>query len=217
MGNIQDDIGRAWALFDTGDYAASAALYQDLWAHCPPEHDLRRSILMGLIYVQCFTEDFSSARQYADILLQESQDDDERHVALHQFGMVERMAGNCPEAQRLFLLEEEILRAVFPADGLRHSANLYEQGYVQLQMGHFDKAEAMLLGSLTHARAAADPMCIGCAFRALAELAEAQHQAEAFQRYGEQAIAAFREAGDDIAVKEVQAFLASLGIKEEQA
>lgn len=217
MGNLQDDIVRAWALFDSGDYAASAALYRELWAHCPPDHDLQRAILMGLIYVQCFTEDFPSARQYANILLQESLDADERHVALHQFGMVERMAGNYPEAQRLFLLEAEILRASFPEDAMRCSANLYEQGYVQLQSGDFVRAEAMLLASLTHASAADDPMCTGCACRALAELAKAQHHPEAFQYYGEQAIAAFREAGDAIAVKEVQTLLASCRTKEKQA
>ena len=61
--------------------------------------------------------------------------DEELHIALHQAGMVERMAGNFEEAMRLFYQEEKVIQRAFPMDDLRITTNLYEQAYANIKKG----------------------------------------------------------------------------------
>lgn len=93
--------------------------------------------------------------------------DEELHIALHQAGMVERMAGNFEEAMRLFYQEEKVIQRAFPMDDLRIATNLYEQAYVNMKKGELALAEQMMTQSLEHAKSSDDAMCIGCAYRGL--------------------------------------------------
>ena len=45
---------------------------------------------MGLIYAESFLEHFAEARTYASQLISCAIDHEEKHIAIHQAGMIER-------------------------------------------------------------------------------------------------------------------------------
>ena len=49
---------------------------------------------MGLIYVESFLEHFEEARTYISRLIASAIDPEVKHIAVHQAGMTERMAGD---------------------------------------------------------------------------------------------------------------------------
>lgn len=197
----------AWKLFEERRYSEAESLYLECLNE-GAQPDTYRSALMGLVYVECFLENFDGARKYAARLVQDAQNEEERHIALHQSGMVERMAGKYQEAMALFLREAELLRTVFPEEAMLAATNRYEQGYVTFKMGALDDAEGLLRQSLADAKKAEDPMCIGCACRALAEVMDVKGERELRDSFCEKAIRAFEAAGDSIAVEEVRALFA---------
>lgn len=132
---------------------------------------------MGLIYTQSFQEKYDEARNYAKQLIEIVPNEEELHIALHQAGMVERMAG------------------------------CYEQAYVNMKMGLLEIAEQVMMSSLEHAKKAKDAMCIGCVYRGLGEIMNVSERTELARDFFESAMTAFKETGDDIAVKEVEDML----------
>jgi len=207
--NVKEKLAEAWRLFDIGEFVASEAIYLECLKETNEyEYDTYASILMGLIYTQSFLEKYDAARSYAKQLIDIALNEEERHIALHQAGMVERMAGDYEEALKLFQEEEEVINKAFPTDDLRIAANLYERAYVNMKKGRFESAEEIMMSSLEHAKAADDAMCIGCAYRGLGEIMDLCEKEALAQDYFEQAIEAFKLAGDMIAVKEVESMIA---------
>ena len=165
---MQEKIAEAWRLFDIGDFIASEAIYVECLNHVnQDDYDTYASVLMGLIYTQSFLEKYDDARCYAKQLMELAPNDEELHIALHQAGMVERMAGNFEEAMRLFYQEEEVIQRAFSMDDLRIATNLYEQAYVNMKKGELALAEQMMTQPLEHAKSSDDAMRIGCVYRGL--------------------------------------------------
>lgn len=159
---------------------------------------------MGLIYTEAFLKKYEEARNYGKILLKEARNEEDRQVALHQSGMVERMAGNYATAMEQFREEESVIQAFFPNDPLRMAVNLYERGYVAMKMNCFEKAEKMMQRSLDCAEKAQDDMCVGCAYRGMGEIMKGMGISQAARDYFGKAIASFTKAGDFLAVEEVK-------------
>lgn len=124
---MTETLSRAWSLFDAGNYTDAETLYKECYAKIPStDHDNYWQVLMGLIYVESFLEHFAEARTYASQLIACAIDHEEKHIAIHQAGMIERMAGAYDKAMNLFLQEEALIEKNFPDDALARSANLYE-------------------------------------------------------------------------------------------
>ena len=203
---MQEKLEKAWQLFDIGDYAASEKIYLEcLKKTDEDDYENYASVLMGMIYTQSYMEKYDEARKYANHLIEIAPNDEEKHIALHQAGMVERMAGSYDDALKFFQLEAEIIDVAFSEDDMRIATNLYEQAYVNMKKGILDKAEKIMNLSLQHAKKSEDAMCIGCAYRGLGEIMGMCGNTIQVRNYFEQAIATFELAGDSIAVDEVKA------------
>ena len=201
---MQEKIAEAWRLFDIGEFVASDEIYRECLSEVnKDDYDTYSSVLMGLIYTKSFQEKYDEARNYAEQLIEIVPNEEELHIALHQAGMVERMAGQYEKAMEMFCQEEAVIHRMFPDDDLRIAANLYEQAYVNMKMGSLDLAEQVMMSSLEHAKKAKDAMCIGCAYRGLGEIMNVSERTELARDYYAYAIKAFEDAGDEIAVTEV--------------
>ena len=154
---------------------------------------------MGLIYAESFLEHFAEARTYASQLISCAIDHEEKHIAIHQAGMIERMAGAYDKAMNLFLQEEALIEKNFPDDALARSANLYEQGYVSMKLHDLPLAEKNMLSALDFAEKSNDLISIGCAYRGLGEILKASEKAEDAAVYFEKT-----DITMEIAMKELQ-------------
>ena len=202
---MQEMLSKAWQLFDSGAIDTAEALYLDCYGQVSASnHEIYISVLMGLIYVESSMEKYDEARKYAEILVGIANNDEERHVAIHQHGMVERMAGNFSKSKILFQQEAELIREAFADDELRLSANYYEQAYVELKMGNLNFAEEKMMLALEYAIKAKDSICIGCACRGMGEIVKVRSNTEQAKIWFDKAIDAFLDAGDLIAVEEVR-------------
>ena len=161
---MTETLSKAWSLFDAGNYTDAETLYKECYAKIPStDHDNYWQVLMGLIYVESFQEHFAEARTYASQLISCAIDHEEKHIAIHQAGMIERMAGAYDKAMNLFLQEEALIEKNFPDDALARSANLYEQGYVSMKLHDLPLAEKNMLSALDFAEKSNDLISIGCA------------------------------------------------------
>lgn len=202
---MQEKLAKAWLLFDSGALDAAESVYLDCYRQVNSvNHEIHTSVLMGLIYIESFLEKYDEARKYAEILVKIANCDEEKHVAIHQYGMVERMAGNYSGAKTLFQQEAELIHVAFSDNDLILSANFYEQAYVELKTGNIDLAEEIMKLSLEHAMKAKDNVCIGCAYRGMGEIIKVRSNAELAMQWFYKAIEAFSDAGDLIAVEEVK-------------
>lgn len=203
---IEENLTKAWQLFDIGKWASAEEIYLECYEQIDvSDHEHYEAVLMGLIYVESYMEKYDEARNYAKLLLEVARDEEARHIALHQTGMIERMAGEYENAMALFLLEAEVIAEAFPEDDLRIATNLYEQGYCHMKMCEMDLAEEKMQLALAYAIKSEDGICIGCAYRGLGEIMKTCRKPEQAKNYFNQAIEAFEAAGDSIAVDEVRA------------
>lgn len=125
MANVSE-LDRAWAAFEAGDYAQAERLAFLL------KSGREKHFLLGYIYA--FTERFDEARRVFVALRNQAIEVGNlsaQHRALHQVGMVERMAGNW-EAARLCFEEEIELIALLSENTLEISVNAYEMGLTSL-------------------------------------------------------------------------------------
>ncbi len=205
MSSIQDMISEAWSLFDNKRYDDSRAVYNECYSMLDKDDvSLESSILMGLIYVESFSENFDKAREYANKLVGMAQSNEDRHIYLHQLGMVERMAQNYDTALSIFCDEESIILEYFPDDYGSLSANMYEQGYVMLKKGMLDEAVSLMDRAISFAVKSEDPMCEGCAHRGMGEIYVVAGEKNAAKEYFMKAIQSFTKAEDWIAVNEIK-------------
>lgn len=202
---MTENLSKAWALFDTGNYTDAEAIYKECYAKIPStDHDNYWQVLMGLIYVESFLKHFAEARTYASQLISCAIDHEEKHIAIHQAGMVERMAGAYEKAMELFLQEAAMIEEFFPDNALVRSANLYEHGYVAMKLNDLPLAEKMMRSALDSAEKSDDLISIGCAYRGLGEILKASEKTEDAAAYFEKAITAFQNTGDTCGVEEVK-------------
>ena len=202
---MTETLSKAWALFDAGNYTDAETIYKECYAKISStDHDNYWQVLMGLIYVESFLKHFKEARTYAVQLIACAATHEEKHIAIHQAGMTERMAGDYEKAMELFLQEAGMIEEFFPDDALVRSANLYEQGYVAMKLNDLPLAEKMMRSALDSAEKSGDPISIGCAYRGLGEIQKASEKINDAAVYFEKAITAFQKAGDTYGVEEVK-------------
>ncbi len=181
------DLAEAWRLIEAGRYReAEALLAQD------PSPEAR--FLLG--YALVFQGRYEEALSLYRALYRESGS----HWALHQVGMVLRMAGRLEEALAVFEEEARLL----PQDPLARSVNLYERGYTRLLLGEKGEALALLRAALAEAEASFDPTAQACAHRGLLEWHLRFGQEEGVRRHKEAAIRCFLKAGDPKGAEEVE-------------
>ncbi len=189
-----------WAAIDEGRYPdAERQLNQD------PDLRSGRAGQMALGYVYAFTERFDEARAVYTALRDEAraEGDDWEHIALHQLGMVERLAGDWPTALARFE-EEAALIAALGDRPHKQAVNAYELGTVHLHLGHLPEARAELERSLANARRQDDPVALGCAERGLGDLCTAEQRPDEAAQHYERARAAFEDAEDTAALRDLE-------------
>lgn len=96
---------------------------------------------MGLIYVESFQEHFAEARTYASQLISCAIDHEEKHIAIHQAGMIERMAGVYDKAMNLFLQEEALIEKISRMMHLPALQISMSSGYVSMKLHDLPLAE----------------------------------------------------------------------------
>ena len=92
---MQEKLAEAWRLFDIGDLRSAEVIDRECLEEAKEDdYDSYAAVLMGLIYTQSFQGKYDEARTFVQNLIEIAPNDEEKHIALHQAGMVERMAGD---------------------------------------------------------------------------------------------------------------------------
>lgn len=198
-------LKHAWAAFTRAEYPASEALFERILADAPDEES-KRQAQFGLGYVLAFTDRFDYARSMFMSLAEEAKGRgalEEHHRALHQVGMVERMAGNWTQAQRVFADEARLIEHL-GSPPLSVAVNAYEQGIVALQLNEFKQAQQWLERSLEQASQTDDQVAVACAHRGLGDYFEHQGKVQEARQAWERAVSAFTQSREWKAVDEVQ-------------
>lgn len=128
------------------------------------------------------------------------------HIAVHQLGMVERLAGDHRAALHLFTQESGLIGGL-PEEqrAFKRAVNGYELGVCHLALGEVAQARTALAAALADARTADDPMTLGCVHRARGDFAAQTGDRDTARAEYAGAYAAFLEADDERAATEVQA------------
>jgi tetratricopeptide (TPR) repeat protein len=202
---MTNPIHQAWALFEEGKLEQAEQLYrQQLEAN--PKHE---AALHGLGYVLAEQKRFEEAEGcYLELLnlARHRNDPIASHRAIHQLGMVQRIAGRYEEALVSFQTEAEIMLN----EPLAISANAYEQGYIHLKLGDYAEAEGWMEKAVQNALASGDKIALGCALRGTGELFLAMGILRDAQGFLEQAKAAFLEGNDPKGAADVEGLLESI-------
>ena len=203
---LTDAMTRAWAAFEREDWTQAEALYCEILNDPILTSLEQQGARFGLGYVLAYVQRFDEAREiFASLREQAAAGDDLafEHVALHQVGMVERMAGHWEVAQDCFERERELIARLGNAP-LAVAVNAYELGTVAQHLGRYGEAKAWLDLSLTCAERTDDLIAVGCAHRGLGDWHSAQGQIEEALSCWRSAHASFLAAGDDRAASDVE-------------
>ena len=207
-----ETIRLAFDAFDKGELERAADLYQRvLEAHT--SGDIHAHALHGLGFVRSQQGRFLEAREIYTKLLEDAKTQGNltaQHRAMHQLGMVERLAERYETALYWFRREHGLLEHLTEGRAVALSANLYERGYVTFLAGDPQVGKRLLRDSLTYANEAGDAMCQGCALRALGEVAAAGDAADEAREQWRSSLRHFEKAGDRVASDEVQTLLNTL-------
>ena len=162
-------LARAWAAFEAEDFTQAELEFR----RARFEPSLAVAARMGLASVFARTGRFEEARSECDLLrleAQSQQDLQREYAALHQLGMVERMAEEYRAALEVFVQEATII-AKLENPPLAVSANAFEQGIIYGKLGQLPEARQWLGVALEQAQLANDPIAQACAYRGLGEVA----------------------------------------------
>ena len=197
---------RAWAAFEREDWTQAEALYCEILSDPILTSLEQQGARFGLGYVLAYAQHFDEARELFVSLREQAAAGDDlafEHVALHQVGMVERMAGHWEAAQDCFERERELIARLGNAP-LAVAVNAYELGTVAQHLGRHGEAKAWLDLSLTCAGRTHDLIAVGCAHRGLGDWHSAQGQTGEALSCWRSAHASFLAAGDDRAASDVE-------------
>src|SRR5690606_18099615 len=184
---ISQLFNEAFEAFDHNRLDEAERLYREAIALIGQQdsEDYRNALHM-LAFVKSHQKDFVEARElYSQLHLDalSRKDTAAEAIALHQLGMIERLAEEYDAAISLFEEEFALRSKHLPDDHLGISANLYEQGYVAFLTGNFGSAHATLLQALSYGESAQDQMCVGCALRGLGEVEAARRNLMEARQY----------------------------------
>jgi Flp pilus assembly protein TadD len=195
-------IQTAWAAFESEDFERAEREFR----RARLEPALARQARHGLVYVFARTGRFEEARAECHLLQLEAQshnDKSSEYVALHQLGMVERMAGQFETALEVFGKEQQII-ASLENPPLAVSANAYEQGIICGKLERYAEARQWLGVALEQAQLSGDPIAEACAYRGLGEVAANPTMRKAMLM---QSLAAFERGGDALGAAEIKDLL----------
>jgi len=199
-------ISDAWALFTQDRSLDAATAFRTLLEDERSPEDEREQAEFGLGYALAFLGEFGEARQcFNHLRLQAAARGDlsAEHRALHQVGMVERMAQQWEAAHACFV-EERLLIGHLGSPDLEVAVNAYEMGVVTLQQGQPAASRTWFERSLSHARQTTDLVAVGCAYRGLGDWERDQgHPREAVELW-EASRQAFTQAGETKASEDVR-------------
>lgn len=170
-----------------------------------PELLASRAGQMALGYIFAHSERPDEARQVFGNLRTQHEGEEWEHIAVHQLGRVERLAGQHEAALKYYAQERKLIRQFFGDDDPHKSAaNAYESSVSLLALGRLEDTRQMLEEALTLAREADDPETVGRVQRGLGELCIHEGDPKTARLHFEEAIAAFTESEDEFAVEEVR-------------
>jgi tetratricopeptide (TPR) repeat protein len=211
---ISQLLNEAYEAFDNDQLDEAERLYRKVIALIgAQDSDEYRNALHMLAFVKSHQGDFAEARQIYTSLRADAvnrEDGPSEAIALHQLGMVERLAGEYGTAISLFEEEFALRSKCLPVDYAGLSANLYEQGYLAFLTGDLDRAYTLLLQALRYAEDDWDHMCAACASRGLGEVEAARRNLVKARRYFLMSTHDFRQAGDERGALQVEHLIAQL-------
>jgi tetratricopeptide (TPR) repeat protein len=195
-------LAKAWAAFESEDFTRAEQEFRKARFEPNTASDARH----GLVYVFARTGRFDDARSECDLLRLEAQSQSNlegEYVALHQLGMVERMAEEYLTALKIFVQEAKIV-AQLGNPPLAVSANAYEQGIIYGKLEQFVQARQWLGVALEQAQLSGDPIAEACAYRGLGEMAANATMKKAMLL---QSKAAFERGNDALGAAEIEDLL----------
>ena len=204
--NLTDTLNLAWAAFEREEYVGSERTFRDLLAMPALTISERQQARFGLGYALAFLQQFEEARNLFDPLRPEARaggDPGAEHRALHQVGMVERLAGNWGAAQDCFERERDLIAHLGNGD-LAVAINAYELGLTSLKLGQTEQAKAWPDLSLNRAERTDDLIAVGCAHRGLGDWYERSGQQKETRACWRAARASFLAAGNEKATSDVE-------------
>jgi tetratricopeptide (TPR) repeat protein len=195
-------IATAWAAFEAEDFTRAEQEFRKARFDPSTAAQARH----GLVYVFARTGRFDDARSECDLLRLEAQsqsDLESEYVALHQLGMVERMAEQYQTALKIFEQEAKLL-VLLENPPLAVSANAYEQGIIYGKLEQLSEARQWLSIALEQAQLCGDPIAEACAYRGLGEMAANPTMKKAMLL---QSKAAFERGNDALGAAEIDDLL----------
>jgi tetratricopeptide (TPR) repeat protein len=192
-------LERAWNAFHSEDFEAA----ENLFRQCNATTEEAREARSGLVYVYARTGRFEEARDSSESLRLEGialGDAGLEYAALHQLGIVERLAGQWKRALEVFADERAVIVRLGQPP-LPLCANAFETGILHGKLGDVDAARDWLRVALEAAGLAGDAGAEGSCLRALGELAANATMRRALFT---QSAMAFERAGDEDSALEVR-------------
>jgi tetratricopeptide (TPR) repeat protein len=199
---MKSGVTLGWMAFEAEDYTEAEREFR----RARLEPSSANAARHGLVYVFAKTGRFDEARAECELLqleAQATQNPEAEYIALHQLGMVERMAEKYITALEVFAREAEIITKLGHPP-LAVSANAYEQGIIRAKLGRLEEARDWLRAALEAAQLAGDAIAEACAYRGLGEVAANDTMRLALLR---QSLEAFQRGGDQIGASEIKAML----------
>lgn len=193
-----------WLAIDERRYGQAESILQS-------SDDLRptRAGQMALGYILSHTGRHDEAREVFSNLREQHRGDEWEHIAVHQQGRVERLAGEHARALEFFAQERELIQRC-SEDPHKFAANAFEAAQCHMALMQLPEARHSLIEALERARQHDDPETLGRAERGLAQLCLLEGHPDAARLHLERAEVAFGQADDEFAVREIEAQLQNL-------
>jgi tetratricopeptide (TPR) repeat protein len=207
-----EPITQAWAYFEREDYLEAEQAFRTLLQSADTLEGQQQA-RYGLGYVLAFANRFDEATDIFNtvrVISLEHHDRVGEHRAVHQLGMVARMAEHWITAKKYFE-EEHVLIEALGNEDLAVAINAYEQGMVRLQLpNEWNTSKAWFERSLKHALRSDDLIAIACAHRGMGDWHWAQADVQSATASFTSSRDAFASAKDVKGVTETEQRLASL-------
>ena len=200
-----DLLAQAWESFEGNDYAGAEMSFLKLLNSPDSSAEQQRQASYGLGYVFAFSGRFDQAREiFENFYRDATANNDVRaaHRAIHQIGMVERMAGNWLTARMRFESEYEMIQQL-ERDDLAVAINSYEQGLVALHLNELEVSKSWFDRSLTSSLRCGDRIAVACAYRGLGDWHQRRGDLDAAAQSWNSSRSAFLEASDTKGAEEI--------------
>lgn len=201
---IEQTIDEIFEAFETGEVEKAKGLITEHRKTVEKGSDDEEQLLHAAGYIYVADQSLDKAREIYQTLFEVASSPEDKHIALHQLGAVERMDSEFERAEQLFDEEAALLKEYFPGDDIKLADNQYEQGYVFMLKGDYTQAEERLKYSLALGQSAKDELSIATAHRVLGELNAAQENMTEAKLHFSEAKKHFALSDDEMSVQEIE-------------